>query len=141
MSLIQFYDPNNPDAWLDAGDTGAEHTKMVAPFNTGLLHLINYMLYTLPGRKWMHALDPAKGLQEAHIRTELKRKFAEFGVDDGAHEPLIGAHLAGFAWIAAHKAGDVPERDKQEAAYKMNVAAISWFLWEQGSGELFPLGW
>ncbi len=148
MAIIDVYKPN---AWKTAKDSLADHMKMDGPFQNGLLHLIYYLLYTEEGRKFMHNLIPGQppidggdANTDAFVRTELKKKFTSFRVDPSVHEALIGAHFAGFAWIAAHsKVGgaDIPERDKQEAIYKQNIAGVSWFLWEQGSEEVFPLGW
>jgi hypothetical protein len=149
MAIIDFY---SRDAWKDPQDALADHTKMKGSFQNGLLHLVYHLLYTVEGRKFMHDLIPGEPPKskagpvntEASVRAELKAKFLTFGVDASVHEALIGAHLAGFAWIAAHTVAGGPnilERDKQEAIYKQNLAAVSWALWEQGSGELFPLGW
>jgi hypothetical protein len=141
--IIDFYDPTKPDLWKQAGDTLADRLRMQPPFQNGLLHLVYYLLYTLPGREYMHAWVPGVGgKSEADVRAELSRRFStEFGVTDAAQEAMIGAHIAGFAWIAANASGNTQERNKQEAVYKQNLAAVSWFLWEQGAGELFPLGW
>ncbi len=141
--MADIIDKYRPEIWRSAGDTSADRKNMLDGFQNGLLHLVYYLLYTEAGREYMHEWVPGeKGKTEEAVRVELKRKFREeFAVDDGAQEAMIGAHLAGFAWIAAYKANNIAERDKQQAIYKQNLAAVSWFLWEQGSGDLFPLGW
>ena len=151
MAIIDFYLPN---AWTTAGESHADHvTNMNGQFKNGLLHLVYYFLYTVDGRAFLHDLIPGQpptsnpqgpANTDASVVAQLKTKFAAFGVDAAVHDALIGAHFAGFALVAAHtKAGgpDIPERDKQEAIYKQNLAAVSWALWEEGSGPLFPLGW
>jgi hypothetical protein len=135
--------PANPDDWKEAGDTLANHLKMIPAFQNGLLHAVYWLFYTLEGRTFMHSLRPAKdGSTDAAVAAALRTKFTnEFAVPAGAQDALVGAHIAGFRWLDAHANNDIPERNKQESIYQQNVAAVSWFLWEQGAGELFPLGW
>jgi hypothetical protein len=141
MSLIESYIPN---AWPDAGDTGADATKMVAPFNTGLLHLMNHLMHTKTGRIFMHSLIPGQNGHTAQsIRQPLLDKFAEFGVTGPVTEALIGAHIAGFAWADGFNAipKDTAKMEQQEAIFKQHTSAVAWFLWEESQGPMFSLGW
>lgn len=139
MAIIDFYVPND---WKTAGDSLADNTKMVAPYNTGLLHLINYLMHTEAGRTFMHGLIPGQnGHTAATIRPLLLAKYATFNVGGAQAEALVGAHLAGFDWIAVRNDPNPALRAEQELIYKQHLAAVSWFLWEEGQGPMFSLGW
>lgn len=137
MAIVNFY---VPDDWKTARDSGADNTKMAAPYDTGLLHLINYLMHTERGRNFMHGLIPGQnGQTDASVRAALLDKYLTFNVSGPAAEALVGAHIAGFAWVAA--APNSAARDQQELVYKQHLAAVSWFLWEEGQGPMFSLGW
>lgn len=139
MRIIDSYMPN---AWKTAGDSGARNEAMQPPFNSGLLHLINYLMHTPEGRTFMHDLRPGKlGQTTESIQAPLFAKFAKYNVKGAAAEALLGAHIAGFAWVDAFEAQDEPKQAQQETIFNQHVAAISWFLWEESSGPLFSLGW
>ena len=141
MSLIDNY---LPGVWPDAGDTGANPGNMTAPFKTGLLHLINYLMHTKDGRTFMHGLIPGKGTNTVEsIRPTLIDKYSQFNVTGPAAEALIGAHIAGFAWADAYGAQpqDTVKMAQQENIFKQHVAAISWALWDESQGPMFSLGW
>jgi len=139
-NLIDYY---RPDIWPQAGDTGADHEGMNAPYNKGILHLVHWQVYTLAGREYFHYWVPGKnGLTEADVRAELQRKFGEeYNVTGAAQEAMIGAHLSGWAWVDAFNRGAVAERDAHETTFKQYMAAVTWALWEDGVGPLFPLAW
>lgn len=139
------YTPNQWQATAvpPAGDTGADHTRMAAPYNRGLVHLITYLMHTQPGRDFMHSLipgqsaNPAGGIHDAvSVQPLLLAEYARFGVVGAAADALVGAHLAGFQWV-----NDVLNRAQHEVVYKQHLAAVSWFLWEEGQGPMFSLGW
>lgn len=141
MSLIDSYFPN---AWPNAGDTGAVASKMQAPFNTGLFHLMSYLMHTLEGRTFMHGLAPGKGSNTVtSIRQPLLDKFAVYGVTGPAAEALIGAHIAGFAWVDAFNETprNTQKMAEQEIIFKQQTSGVAWFLWEEGQGPMFSLGW
>jgi hypothetical protein len=149
MPLEIFY---KPDDWKPgpqgAGESGVDNTRMRAPYNTGLLHLINYLMHTQAGRDFMHSWIPGKNGETAQsIRAPLLQKFGQFGVvDSRITESLIGAHVAGFSWVDAFSHVNPANRDpvkmaQQETIFNQHVAAISWFLWEESQGPMFSLGW
>jgi hypothetical protein len=143
-NIIDFYDPN---VWKTAGNSGAVAGNMVAPYKTGLLHLVYYFLHTEAGRKFMHE-DARPGFQYPQTlvvvtpndaRAAVKSKCEEYGVLGSVQEAIINAHMAGWAWV--DNLGNLNARAPQEAIFKQNLSVISWALWEEGSGKLFPLGW
>lgn len=137
MALIDNYIPG---VWDKAGDTGAQMTEMKPEFRNGLLHLINYMMHTQNGRIFMHSLIPGKdGHTIESVREPLLKKYAEFNVTGASAEALIGAHIAGFAWVDVRN--DPDKRAVQENIFNQHVAAISWALWEESQGPMFSLGW
>jgi hypothetical protein len=140
-NIIDFYQPN---VWQQAGTTGAERLGMVDPYKAGILHLVYWQIYTQAGRDYFHWWVPGKNnLTEAEVRAELQRKLGqEYNVTGPAQEAFIAAHITGWAWVdALNRQAPQAERDVLEAAFKQNMAAVTWALWEDGVGPLFPLGW
>lgn len=139
VGIIDYY---RSEIWQDAGSTNADRQGMNEPYKGGLLHLVYYFVYTSGGRNWLHFRTPNKnGYTEATVRSELTSLMNDYRISGQIQQAVIGAHLAGSAWVQANEAGDAVERDKQEAIFKQHTSAISWFLWEEGSGPLFPLFW
>jgi len=141
-NIIDFY---RPDIWPLAGETGAQRLGMNEPYQTGILHLVYWQVYTKEGREYFHYWVPGQNkLTEADVRAELERKFGEeFNVTGAAQEAMIGAHISGWAWVDAYNKGSAAkaERDALEATFKQYMAAVTWALWEDGVGPLFPLAW
>jgi hypothetical protein len=140
-NLIDFY-VEDPKHWQEAGDAPANRSALRNDVQKGLLHLVYYFIYTLEGRTFLHTQRPEANVRTvADVRAEVAKKCNAFGVTGPAQEAIIASHLAGHAWVEAHKTGNLLERDKQEGIYKQNLSAVSWYLWEEGAGTLFPLGW
>lgn len=151
-SLIDFY---NPHAAANAGDVPLVLTNLALPYQKGLLHLVYWMIYSQAGRDFLHENWPGKTVRgvvvtDAAMHAALKAKFDEYHLDQGARTALTGAHLAGVQWVDAYDkkrngalapAAADALMATAEAAFQQNMAAVSWLLWEQGTGELFPLGW
>ena len=137
MAIVDFYIPN---VWQAAGDTLADNTKMVPPYDKGILHLMAYLTHTLEGRTFMHSLIPGvDGQTNDTVKVALLAKFATFNVTGPAAEAMVGAHISGFAWVAAP--ANSAARAEQEAVFKQHTAAVSWFLWEESQGPMFPMLW
>lgn len=140
-NLIDFYRPN---LWQGTGTTGANRDGMINPYKTGMLHLVYWQVYTQEGRDYFHRWVPGQnGLTAADVRAELKRKLGqEYNVNGAAQEAFIEAHITGWAWVDALNAkAPQAQLDVLEAAFKQNMAAVTWALWEDGVGPLFPLAW
>ena len=137
-NIIDFYDPI---IHTHAGTAEIDRSALLDRFQAGLLHLVYWVIYDKEGRDFLRANRPSDILSEAQVRADLKSKFEEYNVIGAAQEAMIAMHFAGLAWVDAFNAGDTAERDKQEAIFKQQLAAITWFLWEEGTGPLFALPW
>lgn len=139
-NISDWYESN---IWQEAGDTGANRANMAPQFQRGLLHLVHHIFYTKVGRQFMHDERPLPGglKTEAQVRTAFIEKCELFGVRGPAQQAIIDGHIAGWRWVDAHEAQKFDERAVHEATFKHQMAAVSWHLWEEGTGPLFPLAW
>lgn len=139
--ILTFYDAN---MHVDAGTATVDRSHLKASLQTGLLHLVYYLMYTAEGRNFLREQRPSDTTPVRtadDVRSAIQKKCTEYGVSGQAVDAMIGAHFAGIGWVEAYGNNNVPERNKQEAVFKQNLALISWLLWEEGSGPLFPLPW
>jgi len=138
-NIIDFYDS---ELFQAAGGVTLDRSTLAPRFQNGLFHLVYAIVYDKVTRDELRKLRPSPELTVEAIRTALANKFEkDYGVTGVARDTLIALHLAGVAWVAAYNAGDAGERDRQEAIFKQQLAVVTWLLWEDGTGQLFPLPW
>jgi hypothetical protein len=132
-----------------AGSAPVDRVNLAGRYQTSLLHLVYYLIYDQDGRTFLRALkvglpnpaQPGTNHTDVTIRAALRAKFLSYGVSGTAQDAMIGVHFAGNAWVAAHRANDLVARDQAEATFKQQMSAITWALWDEGTGPLFPLPW
>jgi hypothetical protein len=113
---------------------------LVAPHGDTLLRVLFFLVYTGDGRKLLadSTLADPDQTRDA-LRNALSKLFPDLARD--RLEAVIEAHIAGTAYVAAHRAHDGDGKLRWEAAYSQRLLAIMAALHDDAMGHEFSMIW